>query len=102
MERAKSTLAQSRSSGPGSRNKTAEAIPEPNFYTDGNLFDQMRGAICHADLYRLDGPEELRELGLEDYFQTHLTFIEWPEQGAISTATAFSANRHRTGKMSAA
>ena len=73
----KSTLAQA-IIGTWIGNKT-ETIPSPTF-TLMETYSSERGAICHADLYRLDGPEELRELGLEDYFQTHLTFIEWPDR----------------------
>lgn len=38
--------------------------------------------ICHFDLYRLKSPEELLDLGWQDYLDTaNLLFIEWPEQG---------------------
>lgn len=35
--------------------------------------------VCHADLHRLRKVEELRDLGLTDYFETHFCLIEWPE-----------------------
>lgn len=35
--------------------------------------------VCHADLYRIRDPQELTDLGLEDYFESHLCLIEWPE-----------------------
>lgn len=34
---------------------------------------------CHADLHRIRKREELRDLGLTDYFDTHFCMIEWPE-----------------------
>ncbi len=37
--------------------------------------------IEHLDLYRLDDPAELRELGLEDAFAPdRITVVEWPER----------------------
>ena len=35
--------------------------------------------VWHYDLYRLEEPEELAELGLEEAFDRGITFIEWPE-----------------------
>lgn len=38
--------------------------------------------IFHFDLYRLDHPEELRAIGIEEYFSENtLCLIEWPEKG---------------------
>lgn len=36
--------------------------------------------IAHMDLYRLKSADELAELGIEDYFGTHLCLIEWPSK----------------------
>jgi tRNA threonylcarbamoyladenosine biosynthesis protein TsaE len=37
----------------------------------------------HVDLYRLQGPVEVDELGLRDYFDGEcLLLVEWPEKGA--------------------
>jgi len=40
-------------------------------------------ATCvHVDLYRLQGPVEVEELGLRDYFDADsLLLVEWPEKG---------------------
>ena len=46
--------------------------------------------ICHIDLYRLNQPEEILHLGLEEY-QSHaplLMLIEWPQQGHDFTPSA--------------
>ena len=40
----------------------------------------MRMPVVHADLYRLEDPEELHELGLFDD-QDSLKLVEWPEMG---------------------
>ncbi len=45
----------------------------------------QRLPVVHADLYRLDDPDELGELGLEDE-AFGVSLIEWPEKGG----TAFS------------
>jgi tRNA threonylcarbamoyladenosine biosynthesis protein TsaE len=44
---------------------------------------QPRGITCvHVDLYRLQGPSDVAELGLRDYFDGEcLLLVEWPEKG---------------------
>lgn len=36
--------------------------------------------LTHFDLYRLKSPQELYELGFEDYLHHHICLIEWPER----------------------
>jgi tRNA threonylcarbamoyl adenosine modification protein YjeE len=39
--------------------------------------------VEHIDLYRIEDPGELAELGLEDAFgPDRITFVEWPEKAA--------------------
>jgi tRNA threonylcarbamoyl adenosine modification protein YjeE len=60
--------------------------------------------IEHLDLYRIESPAELDELGLEDAFgPDRITLVEWPERApsllpadAISLAIAGSGDGPRT------
>jgi tRNA threonylcarbamoyladenosine biosynthesis protein TsaE len=57
----------------------AEEIPSPTF----NLvltYDTARGTVWHFDLYRLDTPEEVIELGIEEAFDEGICLIEWPDR----------------------
>ena len=36
--------------------------------------------IAHVDLYRIEGEDELIELGLDDYLHDGALLIEWPER----------------------
>ncbi len=77
----------------------AEEVPSPSFtlvqtYQAGEL------EIWHADLYRLGGPDEALELGLDEAFQTALCLIEWPDvlaghwpEGAVRLTFAMDAER---------
>jgi len=44
---------------------------------------EVRLPVLHVDLYRLDGPEEMEELGLEEARRTALLLVEWPEHGGV-------------------
>jgi tRNA threonylcarbamoyladenosine biosynthesis protein TsaE len=51
---------------------------------------QARGITCvHVDLYRLQGPGEVEELGLRDLVDADcLLLVEWPEKGGSVLAPA--------------
>ncbi len=36
--------------------------------------------VYHFDLYRIEGPEEIFELGIEDAFIDGISLIEWPDR----------------------
>jgi tRNA threonylcarbamoyladenosine biosynthesis protein TsaE len=62
----------------------ADEISSPT-YTLVNEFDVASGTITkmfHLDCYRFEKPEELLELGVEEYlYPKHgVTIIEWPER----------------------
>ena len=65
-------------------------VPSPTF----NIMNQYdppdtRLPVIHADLYRLNSPDELHELGLLDSGDADtVCLIEWPEQGGKALSGA--------------
>jgi tRNA threonylcarbamoyladenosine biosynthesis protein TsaE len=65
-------------------------VPSPTY----NIMNQYsppdtRLPVIHADLYRLNSPDELDELGLLDSTDADtVSLIEWPEQGGHAFAHA--------------
>lgn len=55
-----------------------EDVPSPTF-TLVQTYD-ADVEIWHADLYRLTHPDEARELGLEEAFDTAICLVEWPDR----------------------
>lgn len=61
---------------------TGEAQPDapsPTF-TLVQTYEGASGVLTHADLYRLDIPEETLELGLDEAVQDGALLVEWPER----------------------
>jgi len=50
-------------------------------------YETPRVEIHHFDLYRLEGPEEVGELGFDEAWDEGLVLVEWPERlgGALPT-----------------
>jgi tRNA threonylcarbamoyl adenosine modification protein YjeE len=53
-------------------------VPSPTFALV-QPYDTPRGAVLHADLYRLGDPREVDELGLADN-PAAIVLVEWPER----------------------
>lgn len=64
--------------GPGGRD--AE-VPSPSF-TLVQVYETPSGDVWHADLYRLTGPDEIVELGLDLAMEEARCLVEWPERMA--------------------
>lgn len=56
-----------------------EEIPSPS-YTLVQTYDLGDVEIWHADLYRLSGPDEAAELGLEEAFDRAICLVEWADR----------------------
>ncbi|MEP3046875.1 MAG: tRNA (adenosine(37)-N6)-threonylcarbamoyltransferase complex ATPase subunit type 1 TsaE [Roseibium sp.] len=54
-------------------------VPSPTF-TLVQTYEIGRFDLSHFDLFRLEEPEELEELGLEDLLENGAALIEWPEK----------------------
>jgi tRNA threonylcarbamoyladenosine biosynthesis protein TsaE len=54
-----------------------EEAPSPTF-TLVQIYQAPEFQVAHLDLYRLSGPEEMRELGLEEALEEGAAVIEWP------------------------
>ena len=59
----------------------ADEAPSPTFaIVQPYEVPDVRLPVAHVDLYRLDDPDDVRELGLEDYASGGVLLIEWPER----------------------
>lgn len=59
-----------------------EQVTSPTF-TIVNEYDLEPFPVYHFDLYRLNDPNELYNIGFEEYFYGNgVCFIEWPERAA--------------------
>ncbi len=56
-----------------------EEVPSPTF-TLVQAYDLPGITVSHFDLYRIEQPEEVFELGLDDAIADGVVLIEWPER----------------------
>lgn len=54
-------------------------VPSPTF-TLVQVYECSSINIYHFDLYRIEEPEEIFELGIEDAFAEGISLIEWPDR----------------------
>jgi tRNA threonylcarbamoyl adenosine modification protein YjeE len=58
-------------------------VPSPTF-TLVQTYDTPRGLVWHFDLYRIEDPEEIYEIGWEEALAGGIVIIEWPQRlGAL-------------------
>jgi tRNA threonylcarbamoyladenosine biosynthesis protein TsaE len=68
-------------------------VPSPS-YTLVQTYETAAGAVAHFDLWRLDGPPDLAELGWDEA-RAGIVLVEWPERlGALRPAEALSIAFH--------
>jgi len=63
----------------------AAGVAEPVCSPTYTLISEYQGTVPfhHIDLYRLSGPQEALDLGLDEYLETDgITVIEWAERAA--------------------
>lgn len=58
---------------------THEDIPSPTFAL-AQSYESGRLPVTHFDCYRLSGPDEAEELGLDDALRHGAALLEWPEK----------------------
>ena len=54
-------------------------VPSPTF-TLVEVYDTRRGTFWHFDLYRLESPEQVFELGWEEARADGISLVEWAER----------------------
>lgn len=59
-----------------------QQVSSPTFSIIQEYISPVKGPIFHMDLYRLDKPKELEQIGFAEYLDSgQLCIIEWPEVG---------------------
>ena len=56
-----------------------EDVPSPTF-TLIQTYGAPDGPVYHFDLYRIEDPDEILQLGWEDALDDGITIVEWPER----------------------
>jgi tRNA threonylcarbamoyladenosine biosynthesis protein TsaE len=60
--------------------KGDEEVPSPTFTLVETYRFPGKPPIWHFDLYRLEAPDDVYELGIEDAWTDGICLIEWPER----------------------
>ncbi len=55
-------------------------VPSPTFTLVQTYSAPDGTVIFHCDLYRLRGPDEIEDLGLEDERESAVLLVEWPDR----------------------
>ncbi len=85
-------------------------VPSPSFAIV-QPYETLSPPVWHVDLYRIEGPWELEELGLDDIRRDGVLIIEWPENArrdvwpealALSLEPLDDGARRLTAKVPAA
>jgi tRNA threonylcarbamoyladenosine biosynthesis protein TsaE len=85
-------------------------VPSPSFAIV-QPYEALPLPVWHVDLYRIEGPDEIEELGLNDIRDDGVLIVEWPEHAgrelwpealALSLETLDDGSRALTAKVPAA
>ena len=68
-----------------------EDVPSPTFTLV--QFYESEPPVAHFDLYRLEHPSEIEEIGLYEALEDGVVLIEWPERLGTGGAEALSPDR---------
>jgi tRNA threonylcarbamoyladenosine biosynthesis protein TsaE len=80
-------------------NDPALDVPSPTF-TLVQTYDTPRGPVHHFDLWRLNGPGAMAELGWDDAV-ADIVLVEWPNRlGPLTPANALALTLRITGDNS--
>lgn len=80
--------------GPGGED---EDVPSPTF-TLVQTYETPDLLITHADLYRLDDPQDVRELGLNEALDEGALLMEWPDKWSAPPTTRLDIVLSLVGK----
>lgn len=59
-------------------------VNSPTFSLVNEYFTPEGSSVYHFDLYRIESPDELFDMGYEEYFYSgYLCLIEWPEKASM-------------------
>lgn len=66
-----------------------DAVTSPTF-SIVNVYRTPLASVLHIDAYRLSGPPEFRDLGLEEMIEEGVTLIEWGDRVAADFPQALT------------
>lgn len=70
--------------------KAIDLVSSPTFSIINEYETETGDLIYHFDFYRINEPEELFDIGFEEYISTNnWCFIEWPEKGEALIPDSF-------------
>ena len=84
-------------------------VPSPSFAIV-QPYEELRPPVWHVDLYRIEQPSHLDELGLDEIVGDGVLIVEWPEHGgrawpdalALSLEPGEDGSRALTARVPAA
>lgn len=84
-----------------------EDVPSPTFAIV-QPYDTDLGPVAHFDLYRIESPEDLDEIGFEAALDDGIVLVEWPERAGarlpldrLDLTLTLDAEGHRTARLHA-